>query len=212
MDKANLLCAMDRYMLEEFSRRTTQGLKQHTLFRLMLGPLRSFLEVNVQKEVEKDRHVILHAASLVQAEKFPTQQDTQHLLNLARDVDRAFLQQTEGLPLEITIDYRDIDPLRQQRIQILLTESHQLFRQWQSMTRLRNALAMLYDAPQFAKLLFDILHLYSLETKLLSHAVRLPGIIAFARESLTQTLYIVMESVARQLSQELAGRVFRQTT
>lgn len=211
MDRAGLLCAMDRYMLEEFSRRTTQGLRQHALFRLLLGPLRDFLESNVNKEIEKDRQVILHAASLVQADKFPTGQDTQHLLELARDIDRAFLQQTVILPVELDIQYREIEPIRQQRIQSLLNETHQLLRQWQTMTCLRNALAMLYDAPQFAKLIFDILHLYSLETRLLSHAVRLPGLISFARESLTQNVYVVMESVARPLSTELANRLFRKS-
>lgn len=196
-------------MLEEFSRRTTQGLKQHTLFRMMLGPLRSFLEINVNKEVEKDRQVILCAAGLVQAEKFPTQQDIQHLLELARNIDQAFLQQALILPVEFNIRYQDIEPIRQQRIQSLLHETHQLLRQWQTKPGLRNAMAVMYDAPQFAKLLFDILHLYSLETKLLSNSVRLPGLIAFARESLSQTIYLVMESVARQLANELAGRLFR---
>lgn len=211
MDRAGLICAMDRYMLEEFSRRTIQGLKKHALFRLMLGPLRDFLESNVNKEIEKDRQVILQAASLVQADKFPTGQDTQHLLELAREIDRAFLQQTVLMPVELNLQYRDIEPIRQQRIQYLLNESHQLLRQWQSMSCLRNALAVLYDAPQFAKLLFDILHLYSLETRLLSHAVRLPGLFTFARDSLSQTVYVVMESVARQLSDELAGNLFRRS-
>jgi hypothetical protein len=198
-------------MLEEFSQRTTQGLKQHTLFRLMLGPLQSFLDINVNKEVEKDRQVILHAASLVQSEKFPTQQDTQHLLAMARDIDRAFLRETAIFPMNISIEYHDIEPIRQQRIQCLLSESHQLFRQWHTMTSMRNALATMYDAQQFYKLLFDILHLYSLETRMLSHSVRMPGLISFARDTVTQTVYVVMESVARQLSQELSGRLFRQT-
>lgn len=209
MDRVSLICAMDRYMLEEFSRRTTQGLKQHTLFRMMLGPLHTFLDINVNKEVEKDKQVILHAASLVQADKYPTQQDIQHLLSLARNIDQAFLQEALMLPVEFNLQYQEIEPIRQQRIQSLLHESHQLFRLWQDMTCLRNATAVMFDAPQFAKLLFDIMHLYSLETKLLSHSVRLPGLLAIARESLTQTIYVVMESVARQLSQELAGKLFR---
>lgn len=211
MDRAGLICAMDRYMLEEFSRRTLQGLRKHTLFRLMLGPLRDFLEGSVNKEIEKDRQVILHAASLVQADKFPTGQDTQYLLNLARNIDHAFLQQMVLLPIELDIQYREIEPIRQQRIQCLLNESHQLLRQWQMTTSLRNALAMLYDTPQFTKLLYDILHLYSLETKMLSHAVRLPGLITIVRESMTQSVYIVMESVARILAVELAARLFRRS-
>ena len=209
MDKVKLLCAIDRYMLEEFSRRTMQGVRQHTLFRLMLGPLHAFLDLNVNKEVEKDRHVILHAASLVESDKFPTRQDTQHLLELARDIDRAFLRQAGIFPVDLDIRYQEIEPIRQQRMQSLLTESHQLFREWQTKSSLRKAMAALYDAPQFAKLLFDILHLYSLETKLLSHAVRLPGVLAIARESMAQTVYVVMETVARQLAEELSIRIFR---
>ena len=209
MDKVSLLCAMDRHMLEEFSRRTTQGLEQHTLFRLMLGPLHTFLEINVNKEVEKDRQVILHAASLVQAGTFPTQQDIQHLLAMARDIDRDFLHDIAVFPLNISIDYHEIEPIRQQRIKSLLNESHHFFRLWQTMSCLRNAVAIQYEAQQFAKLLFDMLHLYSQETRLLSHSVRMPGVLAIARDSLTQTVYVVMESVARQLSQELAARLYR---
>jgi len=209
MDKAGLLCALDSYMLEEFSRRTIAGLKRHALFKLLLGPLRDYLKSNVTKEIEKDRQVLLHAASLVQADKFPTGQDTQHLLALARDIDRAFLQQAVLLPVELNIQYQEIEPIRARRIQGMLQESHHLFREWRGRRHLRETLAALYDMPQFAKLLFDFLHLFSQETRLLSQAVRMPGLITFARESLTQTVYVVMESVAHDLSTELAHKTFR---
>lgn len=211
MDRVGLLCTMDRYMMEEFSRRTAEGLKQHTLFRMMLGPLQSFLEINVRKEVEKDRQVITHAASLSSANQFPTQQDIQRLLKLARDVDQTFLHQAAGFPINIRINYHDIEPVRQQRIQRILSESHALFRQWQTPTHLRSVVAERYDAMQYRKLLYDILHLYSLETKLLSHSVRMPGVLSFARDSLSQTVYEVMESVAQQLTQQLAGSMYRQS-
>lgn len=209
MDRVTLLCDMERYMLEEFSRRTTAALRRQSLFRIMLGPLQNFLQLNVNKEVEKDRHVIQHAASLVQAGTFPTQQDIQHLLALARDVDQSFLKQAVILPVKLSIQYPLIEPIRRQRIQSLLNESHQLLRQWQATTCLRNALAVQYNAPQFGKLLYDILHLYSLETRLLAHTVRLPGLLVLMRESLSQTVYVAMEAVARQLAYELAQRVFR---
>jgi hypothetical protein len=203
---------MDKHMLEAFSRRTAEGLKQHTLFRMMLGPLQSFLEVNVSKEVEKDRQVILLAASLVEDGRFPTRLDVQRLLAMARDIDRAFLQQAAIFPVDLIIDYQDIEPVRQQRIQNLLNECHQLLRQWRTMTCMRDAMAALYDADQFEKLLFDFLNLYSLETKMLSHSVRMPAVLSFARESVTQTVYVVMESVARQLANELASRLYRRAS
>lgn len=209
MDRVKLLCDMEAYMLEEFSRRTTRALSRQTLFRILLGPFQSFLEANVDKEVEKDRHVILHAASLVQAGTFPTRQDIQHLLEVARNIDQAFLEQAMVLPVKLSIQYPSIEPIRRQRIQSLLNESHQLLHRWQDTGSLRQALAAQYDMQQFAKLLYDILHLYSLETRLLGQVMRLPGILTFARDSLSQTLYMAMETVAQPLAEELAARLFR---
>lgn len=209
MDRARHLCDMERFLLEECSRRSTRVLSRQMLFRIVLRPLQGFLHANVDKEVEKDRQVILHAASLVQAGTYPTQQDVQHLLDVASDIDQAFLEQTVILPMKLAIQYPLIEPIRRQRIQSLLYESHQLLRQWQQTGSLRKALALQYDAQQFSKLLYDILHLYGLETRLLSHAARLPGILAFTRDSLSQTVYVAMEAVARQLAGELAARLFR---
>ena len=211
MNRVSLLCALDRYMLSEFCLRTTESLNQRKLFRLMLRPMRRFLESNVKKEIEKDRQIILRAASLVQAGRFPTGQDVQYLLNLARDIDRGFLQHTSHLPIDISVPYQVIEPIRQQRMQIILNESHLLLRDWRSHHGLRRTFIANYTAPQFAKLMFDVLNLYSLETKELSQSVSLPSIIAFARDSMTQTVSMVMESVAKQLSQELTARIYGAT-
>ena len=51
-------------MMEAFSQRTVEGLKGYTLFRLALPAFQSFLDINVGKEVEKDRVVISRAASM----------------------------------------------------------------------------------------------------------------------------------------------------
>lgn len=211
MNRVDLLCAMERYMMEEFSRRTTEGLKRHTLFRLMLGPFESFLSINVRKEVEKDRQIILQAASLSSAAQFPTQQDIQRLTESARAIDQNFLTQAAGFPINITINYHDIEPVRRQRIQRIMAESHALFRQWQNPIRLRTALAERYDAQQFRKLLYDILHLYSLETRLLSNSIRMPGVLTIARDSVARTVFEVMEAVAGQLAAELTGRLYRRS-
>lgn len=207
MDRVKRLCKMERFMLEEFSRRTTRALFKQMLFRFVFRPFQNFLNANVDKEVEKDRNIILHAAGLVQTGTYPTQQDIQHLLDLARDIDQAFLKQIIS-PVKLTIEYPLIEPIRKQRIQLLLNESHRLLRQWQQTGSLRKALAVKYDEQQFRKLLYDILHLYSLETRLLSHATHLPGILAFARDSLSQTVYVTMEAVAHQLAEELAAVCF----
>ena len=128
---------------------------------------------------------------------------------MARDIDRVFLKQAVILPVKLSIRYPLIEPIRRQRIQLLLNESYQLLRQWRNTDSLRHVLASQYEAPQFSKLLYDILHLYALETRLLSRVVRLPGILGFARDLLSQAVYVAMEGIAPRLAQELAARLFR---
>ena len=65
MNRVNVLCAMNRFMMEAFSQSTVEGLKAHTLFRLALPPFQSFLNINVGKEMEKDRRVIAQAAKVL---------------------------------------------------------------------------------------------------------------------------------------------------
>lgn len=209
-NRAELLCEMDQRMLQEFHQRTLQGLRRHTLFQLLARPLREFYEINIRKEAERQRRIILHAAGLIQADKFPTQLDTQHLLGVARDIDRAYLHGRDFQPLPGDVQQMDIDPLRLSVIQGLLSESHQLLQQWQTMRCLRNALAMQYDTEQFAKLLYDLLHFYAQEARLLGHYVRLPAVTALMRESLIETGYLVMQAAARSLSQQAAAELFAQ--
>jgi len=206
-NRAELLCDMDRRMLKEFHRRTLEGLRRHTLFQLLARPLREFYELNIRKEAERQRYIILHAAGLIQADKFPTQLDTQHLLSVARDIDRAYLQVPDFQPVPGDVQQADIDPLRLSVIQGLLNESHQLLQHWQAMRCLRNALAMQYDTAQFAKLLYDLLHFHAQETRLLGQYVRLPAVTVLMRESLIETGYLVMQAAARSLSQQAAAEL-----
>ena len=105
MNKLGALCAMDRHMMQAFSQRTAEGLTRHSLFGLLLPAFQSFLDINVRKEVEKDRRVLATAAAALKAGKTP---DAQRLLAEARDIDQAFLRQATIFPIAINIHYGDI--------------------------------------------------------------------------------------------------------
>ena len=49
---------MNAYMMREFSQRTVAGLKEYKLFRIILPPFKSFLEVNLDKEIDKHQEII----------------------------------------------------------------------------------------------------------------------------------------------------------
>ena len=206
-----MLCAMDRHMMQAFSQRTAAGLARHSLFGLLLSAFQSFLDINVRKEVEKDRRVLAAAAAALKAGKTPDATDAQRLLVEAREIDQAFLRQAAIFPVAINIHYGDIEPTRLKRIERLLDLSTRLLSAWQTTPRFRAAAAKTYTREQFELALREMLHLYALETKMLSNSVRIPNLFALARDKLTGTIYSEMESIAVELAQELTRKVYRRS-
>lgn len=209
MDKVRLLSAMSGAMMQEFSVRTAARLGDYTLFRLLLPVFQAFLDINVRKEIEKDRLVIACAAAAQRAGSAPPEADIQHLLQQAREIDRTFLQQAAVFPVSIHIEYRDIEQIRRRRIERLLEAAGRLFAQWEVTPRFRATVAQSYSRAQFESLLREILELYSAETKMLSRAVHIPQIFNFARDSLSDSVYSVMTGVADDLAGELTHKVYR---
>lgn len=197
-------------MLEAFSQRTVEGLKSYPLFRLALPPFQSFLDINVAKEVEKDYIVIARAGELQQSVTTPGPVDVTALLQEAHEIDQNFLDKVAKFPVNIDIQYQDIERYRQQRIEILLQTSYRILTQWQGVSSFRTAVKKLYTEKQFRDLLDNVLKLYASETRMLSRSVRIPSLLALARDSVTQTITGVMQQQAEALAKSLAHTVYRQ--
>jgi len=209
MNRVKVLCAMDRVMMEAFSRRTVAGLKGHTLFRLTLPAFQSFLDINVAKEVKKDRMVIARAATVQQSAIEPGPAHVAALLREAREIDQTFLRKATVFPIDIQIHYQDIEHYRQQRIELLLQASYRILTQWQGQHSFRAAVNALYNEAQFRDLLHDILRLYAMETRMLSRSVRIPHLLNLARDAATRTISKVMEQQAQALANSLTHTVYR---
>jgi hypothetical protein len=200
---------MDGRMMQEFSARTTRRLEDHSLFRLLLPVFRSFLEINVRKEIEKDRLAILRAAAAQLAGGTPGPADVEALLQQAREIDQRFLRDAAVFPVNIRIEYRDIESFRRHRIEMLLATAHALFARWESTPRFSSAVAAQYTRAEFEALLREIMRLYGAETRALSRSVRIPALFNMARDSISDTVYSVMTGVAAELAVELARQVYR---
>ena len=212
MNRVNVLCAMNRFMMETFSQRTVESLKGHTLFRLALPPFQSFLNINVAKEVEKDRLVIAQAAKVHQSGTEPDPGHVAALLQKAREIDQTFVRNATAFPIDIQIQYQDIEHYRQQRIELLLQTSYRILTQWQDVSSFRAAVNELYNEAQFRHLLHDILRLYAMETRMLSRSVRIPNLLTLARDAVTQTITNVMEQEAEALAKSLAHTVYQRSS
>lgn len=212
MNKANVLCTMNRVMMESFSQRTVEGLKEHTLFRLALPPFQSFLDINVEKEVDKDRRVIVQAAKLYQSGTTPDPNHVDSLLHEAREIDKTFVRKAAVFPINIQIQYQDIEHYRKQRIELLLQSSYRILGQWQDMLSFRAAVNELYSEAQFRELLHGLLRLYAMETRMLSRSIRIPRLLGMARDSVMQTITKIMQQEAESLANLLTHTVYRRNS
>ncbi len=212
MNRVNVLCTMNRIMMEAFSQRTVEGLKAYTLFRLALPPFQSFLDINVGKEVEKDLRVIAQAAKIHQSGAEPDPGHVASLLQEAREIDQSFVRKAAAFPINFQIQYQDIEHYRQQRIELLLQTSYRVLAQWQNQPSFRAAVNELYSEAQFRDLLHDILRLYAMETSMLSRSVSIPSLLRLARDAVTQNITSVMEQEADTLSKSLAHTIYRRNS
>lgn len=153
--------------------------------------LEPFLAENVAKEVRKDMLVIRRAGAGRIAG------DAREILAAAREIDRAFLARIADAPVRIEIPYERIEPLRLRRIELGLDTAHRIFDAWRHGRRVREAFA----PGELERQVFEMLKMYAEETQALSHAVRLPGLLAPLRERVAQHVRDAMIDAARSLAQ-----------
>ena len=205
MDRVAALAALDRRMLEEFSRRTTVRLREALPLRLALPPLGTFLADNVEKEIRKDGLVIRRAAEALTGGAPPGPAAASEVLEATRRIDREFLQRVAKFPVRIEIPYERVAPLRLERIRRGLDLAYGILDAWRHGRKLRDA----FDSKGYERRLLELLELYARETQALSHSVRLPVLVAPLQDLLAQHLQETMNEVARRLAADLAGALHR---
>jgi hypothetical protein len=143
MDQARILAVLDRRILEAFSRRTIDALRDTLPVRLALPHVERVLALNVAKEAQKDALVIRCSAEALAAGSPPGRETVQRLLDETKKIDRTFLDRIGTFPVGVRIRYEDVAPVRTQRIERLLSELL-------SLARYPNVFVMVSSAPCFS--------------------------------------------------------------
>jgi len=209
MTPAHVLSAWDRKILEHYSRRTVEALRQVLPLRLALPRIEPFLAENVGKEVEKDAQVIQTVAAALAAGQNTGEEMLRRLLAAHRQIDRSFLHRVGDFPVGIVIRYEEIEPVRKRRIALLAASAERILGLWRQERRARMVLRTAYAPAELERLVHELMRLYALETQLLSRSLRLPGLLVPLREKLAQSLYSVMNEVAQRAARDAAGVVYR---
>lgn len=200
MDKVAILCSRDSMIMHEFSALSLEQLKDRSFFCMPLPFLRTYMNANVGKEIDKDRLIIEYAAARFRENRTCCDYDIVEMFDMTKQVDKAFLRKVNVPSLSITIRYEDIASIRKSRIDILSRCVHDLLAHWKDDLPVEDAVRAAYRKQDFQETIAEILHLYNQETKQLSNSLRAFGPFQMAVGAFAGALYRAMEQAAEDLT------------
>ncbi len=205
MDKVKIICMKDREMMEEFSSRSIRAIDRKRLPRAVTF-FSAYLEGNVRKEVDKDSLIIRAAASAFNEGRPACDLDLEEIFERTKTIDKAFLEGLLIPSFTLSIRYSDIADIRIRRIWRIARMVYALLRNWADATSFSDAVRGAYRANEFTENIVMILHLYTLETRMLGDAIRSPFHRSIA--NYLENLYRAMDSVMHELTAAYARKIY----
>jgi len=208
MDKVEELCSRDKDILYKFSRITLKRLSGISLLARPLQIFKKRMDMNVMKEVEKDRLIVEHASAAFHrgGEVGPAYVD--EVFEKTKDVDREYIKRL-SLPLvSIEVRYEDIADIRKQRIGCLSRSVCSLLSAWDDSESFEDAVKTTFTAGRFQETLSDILHLYNLETMKLNRSIKLPPPFNRGMESFAEALFEAMEESTNEVADGCVQKIY----
>jgi hypothetical protein len=207
MDKAEILCEKDEALLRKFSRHVVRRVTSRAVpFRLPF--LGDYIDANVMKEVEKDRIVIRRASEVFHAGRAVSEMDREALFEETKAVDRTFVQHLRIPVFSLTVLYEDFADIRKKRIRLLADEVHAVLRGWKDGATIEETLRADCPPDRFKESLTEILHLYNLETRMLSRSVRFLPPFHGVMAKFADVLFHTMEAESHDLVDDYADEIY----
>ncbi len=208
MDKVEELCSRDKDILYKFSKLTLKRLSSISLLSRPLQIFKKRMDMNVMKEVEKDRLIVEHASTVFHrgGEIGPAYVD--EVFEKTKDVDREYIRKL-SLPLvSIEVRYEDIGDIRKQRIGYLSRAVCSLLSAWDDSESFEDAVKTTFSAVRFQETITDILHLYNIEAMKLNRSIKLPPPFNRGMESFTEALFEAMEESTKEVADGCVQKIY----
>jgi len=208
MDKVEELCSRDKDFLYKFSKITLQRLSGISLLARPLQIFKKRMDINVMKEVEKDRLIVELASAVFRrgGEVGPAYVD--EVFEKTKDVDREYIRKL-SLPLvSIEVRYEDFADIRKQRIGCLSRAVCSLLSSWDDSESFEDAVKTTFSAERFHETITDILHLFNLETMKLNRSIKLPPPFHRGMESFTEALFEAMEESTKEVADGCMQKIY----
>jgi hypothetical protein len=208
VNRVDVLCGNDREMMFEFSRLCVRRLNNHLPLRIFLSVFQHFLDANVLKEIEKDRLIIEYAAAAFEKGEGREDSDVNEIFEMTKKVDDEFVRKLTPALLSIEIRYKDFEEIRKRRIKALLNMTFDLLKNWQDEIPCAEVVKSTFPEKSFKEVLGQILHLYNLETRMLSNSISFHGPAGRIKDLFAEKLFATMEKTAGEIAVEYTRRIY----
>ena len=208
MSKVDAVCDKDREMMLEFSRRCVSRLDNFLALKLFLSPFRHFLDANVIKEIEKDRLIIKYAAELFEDGSIRDEMDINGIFEKTKKVDEEFINKLSTPFFSIAIRYDDFAEIRKKRIAALVNMALDLLGNWQDGLPFYDIVKTTFEEESYGEALREVLHLYNVETRMLSNSFTFHGPAGKVKDLFAERLITTMEETALEIALVYTRRVY----
>ncbi len=194
-------------MMHEFSRRSLHGLHDRSLLSVTLSFFSAYLKGNVRKEVDKDELIIRESALAFESGRPVCDLDLEDIFEKTKAIDKAFVEDLKVPSFTLSVRYSDFADIRIQRMWRIAQTVYALLAKWPEGGSFGAAVRNCYTENEFKAILVEILHLYSLETRMLGDSIRSPFHSSVQRylESLFEAMESAKEELASDYSKMIIG-------
>jgi len=211
MHRVDVLCVRDREMMLEFSGLCVRRLNNHLPLKIFLSLFQPFLDANVLKEVEKDRLIMEHAAAGFEKGQTSADVDVDELFEITKKVDREFLKKLSTPVFSMEVRYDDFAEIRKKRILSLVNMVFDLLCNWHAPLPFPDIVKNTFAEESYQSLLSEVLHLYNVETRLLSNSITLHGPANRVKHLFAEKLFDTMEKAAGDIAVVYTRKVYAVT-
>ena len=208
MSRIDALCDTDREMMVEFSSLCVSRLNNFLPLRLFLSHFQHFLDANVFKEIEKDRLIIEYAAAHYEKGRNREDLDVNDIFEMTIKIDAEFVNKLSNPFFSVAIRYDDFAEIRKKRIAALVNMVLDLLRNWQDGLPFHNVVKTTFEEDSYREVLREVLHLYNVETKMLSNSFTFHGPAGKVKDLFAERLFTTMEKTAVEIALVYTHRVY----
>jgi hypothetical protein len=208
MDKVQLICNKSRDLMHAYSRRSLDRVSGHALVFAPRSLFSQYIDANVRKEIAKDRLVIRVAAGAFHAGQKASDLDLEDIFEKTKKVDKEFLDGLLIPSFTLSLRYSDFADVRMQRIYRIAKTVYALLRNWPDGATFNDAVRNAYTEKEFRENISEILHLYNVETRVLSKSIR--RFTPFSKYLIAhlESLFQAMEATKDDITERYAKKIF----